>query len=554
VATPKKIDETNIGNTLDLKPSPAPFSWAFAGKIVKTVRRKDNKFLLILILVLFIFPVFGQVSNDIPLNDPIYAKIDRLSSRGYFQDDIRSIRPLTVWGVRHLLDQAHKKIGDDQRALKDLTDIEKYLSRRGLLKEAEKKSFGQLGANGGFFVTNSKANDILEVDVQVNPLLEQKEGRFQPGGLEGWIEPRVELRWLDWGSFDMEQRLPLRYNLDEEDDEFEPELRQVGLKLGHQKLEFQIGRIPVQWGHGFSGGLIFGGSQTPLDMIQVRNSESVILPSIFKYLGPIQFSFLTSRLDNDRDFPHGYLIGERIVIKPLPILELGYSQSIILGGDGSPEVGILDAIAEVFGRRLRDVNQFNLSNRNFLTDFRLEIPKLRHMAIYSEFFFEDCCSKGWRDVSNLSGMTWPDLWLSHAGSMSIEVVRTTEITYRNGTFISGFEQRHHLLGHPIGPDALGVYARYGHVLPKEIDMELQMAYEIRGRNEKNQGSGDIRSVLPTFEKPEERLRWTASMTQQIQNNLWLRGTIGYEWTQNYKFVSDNTKHTGLGMVEVGYQF
>ena len=95
-----------------------------------------------------------------------------------------------------------------------------------------------------------------------------------------------------------------------------------------------------------------------------------------------------------------------------------------------------------------------------------------------------------------------------------EWIRTTEITYRNGLFQSGYADRGHLLGHPLGPDAMGFYLFARYLYDDPLWFQTRFGFERRGRNEKNQGGGDIRGIIPTFEAPENRFQFSVRPTWQ----------------------------------------
>ncbi len=493
------------------------------------------------------------MSPDIPLTDPVYDRVSRLEAKGFFPEDLHAVRPLTEGQLRRLFVQALES-GGDAAGDPDILAIEQFLRRLNLGREEAAPGGGEVEVRGGIWATNSRSEPILEVDANVNPLLEQREGRWGKGGVAGWLEPRFAMRWGGWGSLDLTPRLPLQWSPEGGGASFDGELFSGVLKLGYGGVETRIGRFPLRFGHGRSGSLILGGSNPPLDGIELRNAYPSRLPWIFRHLGPAQFSLVVARLDGEQSFPHSLFVSERLSIRPSRWFEAGFAQTVILGGKGSSDISFLDGLAEVLGKRKGNIYESNYSNRNFLFDFRVVVPPLHALAIYSEVFFEDCCGGRWlRDISNLVGISLPALGGDRT-SLTFEWVRTTEITYRNGRFQSGFEHRHHLLGHPIGPDAMGFYFFSDTSFTGDLWVTARMGLERRGREGKNQGSDDIRTVYADYEVPENRLLFAVEPKWELPGGLFLGGGLGYEWVKTFRFVRADTRHNVLGEVSAALKF
>lgn len=491
----------------------------------------------------------AAVSPDVPMEHPVQANLERLSSRRLISNDLHAIRPVTEFQLKRLAQEARKNLGTEADQDVDLRAVETYL----VIKES-----GRAELRGGLLGTNAESVPVPEVDASINPLLEHQGGRWQQGGIAGWIEPRISFQWQGWGAVDVRPFLPMQWSPEGDGKSLRADIYTAALKLGHGGTELQLGRFPIRWGHSKSGSLILGGDQKPLDGLQVRNAEPVELPWIFRYLGPVQFSFLVNRLSAAQDFPHSYMVSERLGIRPTPALELGFAQSIILGGSGSPDLGPSEAISEVLGRRLTNINQVNLSNRMFLLDFLWRISWLHDAALYSELYFEDCCTilngRFARNMANMVGIQIPNLGANGYSTLTFEWVRTTEITGRNSTFTSGFADRNHLFGHTIGPDAMAFYLYGDHSLSSELQIQGRIGFERRGRNENDQGGNDIRGVVPTFDKPEDRLSFFVTPTWIPRHDLFLRGSVGYEWVNHFLFENRETKHQAYGSLETGFLF
>lgn len=505
----------------------------------------------IITFFILIFPklLFAAVSNDIPLESPIYNNINRLSNNGYIRDDIQSIRPMTVDRLQEISDQLPESSDLPNVIQRDIQTIRTFLLQQNRQNEI------QTGTQFTALHTNAEPSPMLQTDALINPLLNrQDEGRFQSQSTAFRLQPRLAFNWEGWAAFEIQPSLALENSSIPGVDEDRIFLQTAQLKLGHNDLEFSIGRSRIQWGRGILGGLIFGGSQTPLDMIQLRNSSPIVLPSFLKYFGPTQFALFVAKLDENQVFPGSLIIGERAVIQPHRILELGFTQSIQLAGEGAPSLSFVDVVSEVIGKRLEDINSINLTNRNFSADGSIRLPFLSNTKIYAELFFEDCCEFPLtRDTSKLVGMMFPDLFKS-SGTLSLEFVHTTEIYNRHGRYTSGFINRGSTLGHPLGPDAEAFYLQYQQALPQQMEVNLLGAYEIRANQQLQWRSTDIRTVVPSFEESEKRYRAMIKIQKTWKGSCWTSFQTGYERILNFAYIDDQTKNNYLLRIDHNFSF
>lgn len=500
---------------------------------VKLVERMTSRVQQILLrticIVLFTYQIpnaLAQTSLDIPLDDPVMNAVNRLSDQGILTEDIRSIRPLSIEQLRRLSLELPKS--SDAKLIRD------WLEARSILPGTPHLSWIEGRIRMGLKGTNSDSSVVPGVQARVNPLLEEVGGRWQKGGIFGWMAPTISAQWRGWGAFELTPLFPVLWSSEGGRGESLPEVFSGYLRLGQGGVDVTIGQFPVRWGPGRSGSLILGGTQHPFPALQIRNA----IPARLPFFGLSQFSMIVARLDDDQFFPNPYMVVERMVVQPTDILELGFSQAVLLGGTGSPPLSSADAIAEVLGYRRGEVTTVNLSNRNFLVDAQIVLPGMAHTVFYTEFYFDDCCSARWlRNMNNLAGISVPRIGSAEA-SLTFEWVRTTSITYRNSTFRSGFEHRNHLLGHTLGPDAMGWYL-FGD-LPKTpwATWELQAAFERRGR----------------LELPEDRLRFVATPTFPLGPRSFLKASAGFEWVKNNEFNEGETRLLCMGGVELGSSF
>lgn len=101
---------------------------------------------------------------------------------------------------------------------------------------------------------------------------------------------------------------------------------------------FTLGAQDRWWGPGQLGSIILSNNARPVPGLQVQRKSAVRFSSRWlRWLGPWTATGFVGRLESSRDFANPYLLGARVVIKPLPSLELGVSRTAQWGGEGRPE-------------------------------------------------------------------------------------------------------------------------------------------------------------------------------------------------------------------------
>jgi hypothetical protein len=117
-------------------------------------------------------------------------------------------------------------------------------------------------------------------------------------------------------------------------DQFELLDTYVGMRLGTFDVTF--GKQSLWWGPGTMGGMLFNNNIDPLLMLKVNQVEPIVLPGFLDRLGPVRVQAFIGRLANYHDPTAPYIHGEKILLKPTPNLEIGFSRTTIAFGQGIP--------------------------------------------------------------------------------------------------------------------------------------------------------------------------------------------------------------------------
>ncbi len=96
------------------------------------------------------------------------------------------------------------------------------------------------------------------------------------------------------------------------------------------------GTIAHQWGPAWDGSLILGTSSQPfVNAALLAQTGSLAESKLWWWLGELEFSAFFGQLENHRtDFDRPYLMGARLVLRPIPSLQLGLSRTAQWGGEG----------------------------------------------------------------------------------------------------------------------------------------------------------------------------------------------------------------------------
>ncbi len=164
----------------------------------------------------------------------------------------------------------------------------------------------------------------------------------------------------------------------------------VGMRLGIFDVTF--GKQSLWWGPGTMGGMLFSDNANPVLMLKVNQVDPIVLPGFLEYLGPVRVQAFLGRLSGN-DYPRGpYLHGEKVLLKPTPNWEIGFSRTTEAFGQGIPFT-LRNLFATYFS--VSDVccvanpRDFPGKRQGGL-DFSYRLPHLRKwVTLYSDNFSED---------------------------------------------------------------------------------------------------------------------------------------------------------------------
>jgi hypothetical protein len=162
----------------------------------------------------------------------------------------------------------------------------------------------------------------------------------------------------------------------------------VGVNLGN--LQLTLGKQSLSWTPAPVGSMIWSDNAPPVNMVRLVNPEPVHLPSILRYLGPARIDLFFGRLEGHPYVPRPFVWGQKISIKPLPALELGFARTAMIGGQGVGNGNQLTGgylLDQFFGRQVFGSVPGHTSTE---MDWTFYVPKVRnYVVLYGDAYATD---------------------------------------------------------------------------------------------------------------------------------------------------------------------
>jgi hypothetical protein len=260
----------------------------------------------------------------------------------------------------------------------------------------------------------------------------------------------------------------------------------VGMRVSVFDVTF--GKQSLWWGPGTMGGMLFSDNSDPVLMLKVNQVEPIVLPWIFRRLGPMRVQAFMGRLSGYQ-YPRGpYVHGEKILFKPTPNWEFGVSRTTEAFGQGIPFtlrnlVSTYFSVADVFGTY--NPQSFP-GKRQGGVDFSYRLPHLRKwVTVYGDFLTEDDVNP---TVNPSRAMYNPGIYLSHVPHLRnfdfrVEVANThhQEEAYTSFFYKLDYTNKGFLFGNTVGRrgSAFDVSTTYWRSPRKRVEVGWREQYVSR---------------------------------------------------------------------------
>jgi hypothetical protein len=248
------------------------------------------------------------------------------------------------------------------------------------------------------------------------------------------------------------------------------ELLDVVGGITHEGWDLTFGKQSLWWGPGRAGPMLFSNNARPMWMMRLSRTTPLRLPPALDWLGPMRIEFFMGKMAGHH-FPRApYLHGQKIVLKPVRDLELGFSRTTVFSGEGRPlTLKLFLKSWFSFDEPSNPTPQNDPGDRRGGFDFNWRLPRLQDtVTVYGDLFTDDDPSPlGWafhRSGADL-GVYLPRLPLKNL-DLRLEGVYTDapgssfagggQFFYTNTFYPDAYVNGRQLLGSWVGRQGIGI--------------------------------------------------------------------------------------------------
>ncbi len=445
----------------------------------ETVMRRASP--AILLVGVATSPAYGQASASVPAGDPIYRDVDRLIDAGLVDTVIVGQRPYSQREIVRLARAAGRRLtsrqSDDRYAHRAIARV---LARYATIDTAALDANATRGAlhlaplaslRLDHLYTTAVTHPVAEnglgtIEADLNTLTNNRQGRRYRSGSNVAIETESWARLGTMVVLQAQPRLVVAHLRDGGRTTISGELLSGSARMLWRNVSLTAGRENSYWGNAPQGGLFFSDNAPALTMARVATEQPVVLPGVFRRLGPVAATLQVADVGPSVRNSHSTLVAYKVSVQPTTALELGATFANHFGGAGSRPVGATERVidllpfVDIFRRH---VDSLDIDSDKLLgIDARWRMERLGGMQLFSELAIEDFDVRRLRsvfteDAALIIGARVPRLFVpALAGQVSYH---TTGIRfYQHHLVRNGFASRRFTLGDDLGRTASGWYA------------------------------------------------------------------------------------------------
>ncbi len=448
----------------------------------------------------------GSVSTNVPLGHWSYEAVEKLANYHLIDGAMLTTKPLTRLEMARHVAEARDALAMIDDAPEVLTAIVERLTRE---YQGELIHLGVLDGSfdGATCLKPLEDPYARYLYASKKPDLENRRGDiFQRGSnFRAGFASRGTL--FDRFAF----YLHPEYAGAMEDDS-EARLVEGYGKVGLGPFELEAGRDSLWWGPGHHGSILMSNNARPFDMLKITNAEPVLLPWIFRAVGPVRVEWFLARLEGHRreysasgfgepdPTAHPLLSGVRVNIKPHPGVELGASRVVMFGGHGRPGLDFFDYF-KPFAALSEEVENNQLAG--FDGSILIPLPKnrlLRSIKLYGDAAGEDQAGFLPSKWGDLLGVQFNDLFKTGRTDLRIEyaddiVPGHSNVFYTHGypdgLYGSGYTYEGRVIGHHMGTQSRDLFVQLSHYLTNDLIVDLAYDRHTHGASPETHSTANI---------------------------------------------------------------
>ena len=245
----------------------------------------------------------------------------------------------------------------------------------------------------------------------------------------------------------------------------------VGANLGN--FQVTLGKQSLSWTPAPGGSMIWSDNIDPVNMVRFVNPEPIHLPYFLRYFGPVRIDQFFGRLEGHPYVPRPFMYGQKISMKPLSFLELGFARTTEIGGEGSNNpLNSSSLFQSFFGLHNNQLNSI-IGKTSTEMDWTFYVPWVRnYVVLYGDAYavddqlpIKDPPKNPWRPgiyITRFPKLPKLDL---HVDSVSTEQpglsfdaaytggpANAGHFNYWNSDYRDGYTNGGNLIGNSVGRD------------------------------------------------------------------------------------------------------
>lgn len=331
----------------------------------------------------------------------------------------------------------------------------------------------------------------------------------------------------------------------------------VGVNLDNWQLT--LGKQSLSWTPGPGGSMLISDNIAPINMVRMVNPEPLHLPSFLRHFGPVRIDQFFGRLQGHPYVPRPFEFGQKLSMKPLSFLELGFARTVTIGGHGSgnPLTSRI-LLQSFFGLHNNALNSVP-GDAHTEMDWVLYVPGIgNYIVLYGDAYADDDILP----IKNPPKNPWhPGIYISrfpmlpkldlHVDSVSTEQpgfsfdnfytggpANKGQFNYWNSSYPDGYTNAGNLIGNAVGRDGRAFEGWLTYWLsPRNT---LQLFYKKSSvASEFIPGGGSWQDYSI---RNEVRLR----------SGLYLKTEVQYEHISNYPILFNGPQRNVTAIAEIGF--
>jgi len=422
---------------------------------------------LIILLVAIGGTGLGSISTNVPLNHWSYSAIDKLVGEGLIDSGMLSTKPFSRLEMARLIHEAYEQAAGQDKKNRIISALLERLQQEFRF-ELDIEGSARTGRSENYikpmedpYLRFIYGNEAFDLENQFGD-------RFDKGG-NSRVGFATRMNVFDRLAFYVhpEYRSP---SLDSRIEAVEA----YG-KTAIGGFEIEVGKDSLWWGPGYHGSMLMSNNATPFTMLKVSNPEPIQLPWLLHGLGPFKAVYFLTQLEQNREHPHTRLTGIRLSVKPHPNIELGGSRTIMFGGEGLPDIDLIDYLA-IFWPKYYQGYEIQLASIDVSWRFLLPgaIPA-RSAKLYVDYAGEDAA--GFQTYRPLLGLQLNDILRTGRTDLLVEYAENSSLFYVHGVYTSGYRYNGRVIGHHMGTAARDLWFRLTHYLTPDLVLGLDYDYQ-----------------------------------------------------------------------------